>query len=626
MFFAAQLGENTGNRTVPMVGLESTLVANQSPFPGGLAQIREDKELTLERLRPKKWIALLIFGCAANLGLIGQAQFETRGNFPIQESPGTIAVGDFNHDGKLDLAVAAFYTGKVAVLLGKGDGTFQPANYYTISSQIESVTSVATADLRKNGTLDLVVADYLDGNVSILLGNGDGTFQTPRPYSTAPYFPGGVAVGNFGGSYPDLVLIDFPAAIGVMIGNGDGTFQPQITMPLTYDPAGVGIGDFNHDGKQDLAVAEHFGGINEVAIFVGNGDGSFSVGDTYAVNPEPGSIAVADLRGSGELDLAVADFQGAAISVLLGNGNGTFELPVSYAASFPVAVVAADVNGDGKPDLVVAGQGAFSYDPATVSVLLGNGDGTFQPGESYPIGKESSSVAVGDFNGDHKPDIVVSDARDNAVVSLLNTGIVSFSPVSPVTFADQLVNTTSSAQGATMTNNGTSGLSISSITSTGQFSAKSDCGSSLAPGAQCRITATFSPKTEGTKTGTISIVDTASSKPQVIELTGAGTVVQFIPTSLTFASQKVGTKSAPKQVQVTNIGSNTLTVSKILIGGDLRNFSQTNTCGTGIGGGATCAIAVTFAPIKPGALNATMYIYDTGGGSPQKVPLTGTGD
>jgi hypothetical protein len=206
--------------------------------------------------------------------------------------------------------------------------------------------------------------------------------------------------------------------------------------------------------------------------------------------------------------------------VLLGNGDGTFQPRVDYRTNYPLWVAVADFNLDGKLDLVVAN---LDF-PSGVTVLTGNGDGTFQNGVYYADGKEDRFVAVGDFNGDHQPDIVVPDFLYGDVIVMLNTGVVSLSPNTPLNFHTQKTGTTSTPQTVTLTNTGNTALTISSMTPNGQFAISSTtCGSSVAPAANCTISVTFSPQTRGPKSGTITIRDSASSKPQVIELLGTGT-------------------------------------------------------------------------------------------------------
>ncbi len=540
---------------------------------------------------------------------------ETRSSTPAEASPFSVVVGDFNRDGKLDFADA---TNSLQIFLGSGDGTFHAPHNYLVGTGALFVT---TADLNGDGKLDLAVAD-LNG-LFVLMGNGDGTFQTPVAYATS-CTPAFVATGDFNGDKKLDLLVTYSSGscsyVSVFLGNGDGTFQstPINTSP-SYAAAATGIGDFNGDGKLDLAVAEQFGTISQVEILLGNGNGSFSLGAIYPVGVFPDSVAVADFRSNGKLDLALATLYGGT-DVLLGNGDGTFQSFGGLATPFPVWVVAADFNGDGKPDLAVALQGP----PTSVDVALGNGDGTFQPPTPYPVVKEAVSLAVGDFNGDGKTDIIVPDYVFGNVILLLNTGAVTFSPTTQLHFLSQLVGTASPAQSVTLTNTGKTALSISSMTVLGPFQASNTCGSSVAAGANCTITAMFKPKATGGVTGGISIVDSASSKPQVIELTGAGTVVKLSPGALSFPPQKVGTTSPPQTVTLTNQGTAALSIKLIYTwGADALAFSETNTCPASLDTGASCNIAVTFSPKKTGTRSARLVAEDNGGGGTQEIVLTG---
>jgi hypothetical protein len=345
-----------------------------------------------------------------------------------------VAVGDFNGDGKPDLAVANYGSDTVSVLLGQGDGTFLPAVNYAAGG---APWSVAVGDFNGDGIADLAVANqgtppsYSNGSVSVLLGKGDGTFLTAVSYA-AGYQPVSVAVGDFNGDgKQDLAVANYGyygngQGVSVLLGNGDGTFLTAVNYPGGIQPSAVAVGDFNGDGKQDLAVANETN-PGTVSVLLGHGDGTFLTAQSYAAGVYPQSVAVGDFNGDGILDLAVANFAYyGTVSVLLGKGDGTFLTAVTYptAGKWPRSVAVGDFNGDGKQDLAVANQGDYYGNGQGVSVLLGNGNGTFQAPLAFGIDTHPTAVAVGDFNGDGKPDLAV--ASSSGVSVLLGKGDGTF--------------------------------------------------------------------------------------------------------------------------------------------------------------------------------------------------------
>ena len=471
------------------------------------------------------------------------AQVETRSGYVTFPAPNSVVVADFDHDGHMDFAVSSYYSEDggpgIEVFLGNGDGTFKLPTKYVINS---GAGPLAVGDLNHDGNPDLVASAGSSEAVVVLLGNGDGTFQTPVSYAIPS-----AAVSIMLGDFNNDGKLDIATAIqgdyytscfcvAVLPGNGDGTFQePAI---ITYLLSGAGplaltAGHFNGDGHLDLALTENFTTSSAAQILLGNGDGSFSLGASYALDGfYPQSIVAADLRSNGKTDLAVAESEGGTLAVLLGNGDGTFEPPVRYSdgSGFPWTVAVGDMNGDGIPDLVsVPTVIADNLSYSAVYIFPGKGDGTFgSPETSYPAAYNSSpkGLALADFNGDHQLDLTFADEfGTRSGVSeyvVLNTGDVKFSPFSLLSFTNQKRGTTSPPQTVTLTNQGKATLSISSIKTTGEFGATSTCGKGIAAKASCTISITFSPKGTGEMSGTVQIHDSASSKPQVIALSGKG--------------------------------------------------------------------------------------------------------
>jgi hypothetical protein len=330
--------------------------------------------------------------------------------------PSSIAVGDFNGDGILDLAVANAGSNNVTILLGNGDGTFTATA--TSPATGTEPTFIVSGDFNGDGIPDLAVANWVSNTVTILLGNGDGTFTATATSPETGTTPVSITVGDFNGDgILDLAVLNQGSnTVTILQGNGNGTFTATATSPATgTTPVSITVGDFNGDGILDLTVLNQ--GSNTVTILLGNGDGTF----TPTATPTPGSqatgvypisIAVGDFNGDGKLDLAVANDDGS-VTVLLGNGNGTFTAtPTSpQTGTTPVSVAVGDFNGDGIPDLAVVtsfreGNESFFY---TVWILLGDGKGKFpltvSNGQTGPTQYFIRAGAVGDFNGDGIPDL-----------------------------------------------------------------------------------------------------------------------------------------------------------------------------------------------------------------------------
>lgn len=324
------------------------------------------------------------------------------------------AVGDFNQDGVPDLAVTNTADNTVSVLLGNGDGTFQTQVAYPVGI---GPMGIAIGDPNGDGISDLVVVNAFDGSqpgtVSVLLGTGDGTFLPQTLFDTG-IAPAEVALGDFNndGNADIAITNTSDNTLSVLLGNGDGAFQTQVLYPVGQGPIGVVAGDINADGTPDLIVAND--GDGEVGVLLGNGDGTFQSEAVYAVGNGALAVALGDFNGDGAPDLAVTEAGGVA-HLLLGNGDGTFQAEVPYSVGAdPKTLAVGDFDGDGLSDLIVANE-----TDSTVSVLLGNGDGTLQPQVTYQVGEGPVSVTVADFNGDGVLDIETANSVTNDATVLL---------------------------------------------------------------------------------------------------------------------------------------------------------------------------------------------------------------
>ncbi len=318
-----------------------------------------------------------------------------------------IAIADFNNDGKPDLAVAHNFgdggSGDIVILFGAGDGTFQAGAPIPGSGG----QSIVAADFDADGKQDLASPNYTGNLLRVLLGNGDGTFRMPVDYPVGVQ-PISVAAGDFNGdTRPDLAVANYGAAtVSVLLGVGDGTFHPAVNHGADSGSDWVAVGDFNKDNREDLVLAN----LASFSILLGNGDGTFkaALNDSSARGYQ---TAVLDLNRDGRQDLAIAALD--HFFVVKGNGDGTFAAATAQVTPAK-GLGAADFNSDGVPDIAVT-DGANGI----VGVMQGKGDGTFHPPINFAVGMDAGFVGVGDFNRDGKPDLALG--YNGGVGILLNT-------------------------------------------------------------------------------------------------------------------------------------------------------------------------------------------------------------
>jgi len=481
----------------------------------------------------------------------------------------TPIAADFNGDGKLDVAFIAFLTTsnnptfQLCIELGNDDGSFQLPSCTAISppapGKSEGPVELVAADFNGDGKLDLALTNGNDGTntVSIFLGNGDGTLQAPQNFPAGPA-PEILSVGDFNRDGKlDLAVPNNETTtqgeISILLGNGDGTFQNPIEYALPFSSVSLAVGDFNGDGKLDLELSttgiDNGKSYNNVYVGLGNGDGTFQPPQEVANlgGSSPEATVTADLNGDGKLDLVTLTYSSydvAGFVVLLGNGDGTFQPPVAYSTPYFAygGPVVADVNADGKPDLLLApySQLVNSDNNITLmSVVLGNGDGTFQnainlPTPALPVAGSGGAAGLlaGDFIGDGKVDILLPYYNSDSAPYL----------------------------------------------------------------------ASF-----------------------FFFVQGSFPAAGVAPTSIAFPQQAVGSTSSPQTVTLTNIGGAALSISGIDLGGqDAGDFAETNTCGTSLAVGASCQINVKFTPTAFGNRSGILVVASDGLGGPQTVTLTGT--
>ncbi len=344
----------------------------------------------------------------------GTFQAERRVTGSTFNSPLAMAVADVNLDGVPDLVIVNSFTDTVSVLLGNGNGTFRADLAFAVGP---FPVAIAVADVNGDGKPDLIVANSNENTVSVLLGNGDGTFQ-PEQRITVGDSPFDVKVADLNGDgRVDIITVNASSNdVSVLLSNGNGTFQPEQRFPVGNFPVALTVADFNRDNHTDIVAVTN----NGFSILLGNGDGTFQpqVGIAHGGD----AVTAADVDGNGTQDLILLG--GSDVLVLLGRGDGTFELEQHFlTGQNPQAVVLADVNGDGRRDAIVA-----NTNLASVSVLLGTSDGSFQPEQRFPVGTAPRALVVADLNRDGKRDVVTANATSNDVSVLLGNGDGTFQP------------------------------------------------------------------------------------------------------------------------------------------------------------------------------------------------------
>ncbi len=359
----------------------------------------------------------------------GNGYFSVSGSFAAGNQTFSVARGDFNADGNIDMVLANISDNTVSVELGDGSGGFTEASGSPLTVG-NTPSHVVIADFNADNREDIAVTSAVNNSLSILLGDGSGGFSATVGSPATGQFPSAMVAAdvNADGKVDILVANKNAGTVSVLLGDGAGGFTPGATLPAGNKPQKLVLADFNADGKQDLAIANS--GSSSVSVLLGDGAGGFNfTGSFYTVGVAPIDIEVADINGDGKLDIATANFTDNNISVLLGNGSGGFTAVINTTSSgSPTSITLRDFDNDGRMDISV------TNGIGQTSVLWGKGTGQFYSAVKYfSVTDKPSSIAVGDVNNDGSPDLVVasSPATGGNINVLANSGSGDFSNILP---------------------------------------------------------------------------------------------------------------------------------------------------------------------------------------------------
>jgi uncharacterized repeat protein (TIGR02059 family) len=345
-------------------------------------------------------------------------------------SPYDIELIDLNSDSKLDYIYSSATDKKIVVALGNGDGTFAAPTDYGTGTILNTTNFIATGDFNHDGRLDFAVTDAVatTGNVHIWTSSADGTLSYYLTFSPGLHAPSGIWAADFNSDgYSDLIVGGNSAAsTKIFLNNTNNTFNGGATTSADKTTV-LQIADINNDGHLDLIRSQ---GLSALLIQTRNADGTFNAATSLATASASYGMDVTDLNGDGKLDIVASEYAtgaNAKVGVFIGNGDGTFAARVDYVtgSDYPYPVNIADMDGDGKLDIIVSS----NTTPTKFSILTGNGDGTFNSAQVFFVasgtGSNSKDFAIGDINSDNKPDILAGGYINHKLITLINTTVIT---------------------------------------------------------------------------------------------------------------------------------------------------------------------------------------------------------
>ncbi|HEX8847310.1 MAG TPA: Calx-beta domain-containing protein [Pyrinomonadaceae bacterium] len=403
--------------------------------------------------------------------------------FNVGNSPRSAVTVDLNGDGNLDIVVANLESNYISVLMGDGTGGFGTPNFISVGNRL---AAVETGDFNGDNKIDLAVSSLatssrFDPYIFILLGNGVGGFTV-----VSSFYVGGlvesIAVADFNNDgNADLALADQynDGRVLLRFGDGTGNFTGSDFLPVGARAERIITQDFNGDGKPDLATTKWFIGPGHISVYLNNGTSGFAPPAVFTVGDNPSGLVAGDFNSDGKLDLAVTNRYSASISLLIGNGSGGFggrtDRPVGKELT---SIVKGDFNNDGRLDIVAAS--SVSQD---VTVILGDGAGGFGVAASFLVGGAPTSIVIGDFNHDGKTDVVASkDGSPGAVAVLLNSCEANTPPLPGISVNDITMpegsypNTLTASFSVTLSAPSAQSVTVNYATAAGTASPDSDFG------------------------------------------------------------------------------------------------------------------------------------------------------